>query len=252
MPRLDVELVQRGIVTTRSQAENYIKLGYVQVNGKTLTRPGELVSTDNKIKLTLKEQYVSRSALKLASLADKFKLDFKNKTVLDVGSSTGGFTDYALRNGTKKVVAVDVGADQMHPILRGDPRVELHERLDVRRLTLDVRKAAQDSKLEPLTSNLDIALVDVSFISLRKVLPHIASLSRPNTQILALLKPQFEAGKSEINRGVVKNERLRRQIIKDFENWVKKLFTVTQKADSEIAGTHGNRERFYLLQKPKR
>ena len=124
--RLDQELVRLGLVATRSQAESYIKLGEVKVNGRAVNKPGFLVDEQAKVELIAKQQYVSRAALKLASVAAKLKLDFKGKTVLDVGSSTGGFTDYALRHGAQKVIAVDVGTDQLHPSLRPDRRLELH------------------------------------------------------------------------------------------------------------------------------
>lgn len=233
--RLDQALVQLGLATTRSQAENYIKLGYVLVNGKSVTKSGEPVGSRSQIKLLLKEQYVSRAALKLASAAEKFKLDFKNRVVLDVGSSTGGFTDYALRHGSKKVIAVDVGSNQMHPSLRQNSKVELYEKTDIRNYKLSITP--------------DIALIDVSFISLRQVLPHIAGISNKKTQMVALLKPQFETGKETLNKGVVKNDRQRRLILRDFEIWSKKLFVIHDKADSTIAGARGNVERFYLLTK---
>jgi 23S rRNA (cytidine1920-2'-O)/16S rRNA (cytidine1409-2'-O)-methyltransferase len=231
--RLDQALAERGLVSSRSQAESYIKLGKVKVDGKVITKPGFLVAPEAKIGLAAGEQYVSRAGLKLASVTDALGIDFKGKTVLDVGSSTGGFTDLALRRGAKRVIAVDVGTDQMHPSLRGDARLELHEKTDIRHF-----KTAEKP---------DLVLIDVSFISLREVLPAIAKLSNPVTQIVALLKPQFEAGKNEINRGVVKNDKLRRQILKDFEQWAKTHFVVAGKADSEVAGMHGNLERFYLL-----
>src|ERR1700744_3575203 len=126
--RLDQKLVGLGLVATRSQAERYIKLGQVTVNGKAVMKPGLLVGDDEMVKLTASEQYVSRAGLKLASVAEAFRLDFNGKLVLDVGSSTGGFTDYALRHGAKKVIAIDVGTDQLHPSLRTDGRVELHEK----------------------------------------------------------------------------------------------------------------------------
>ena len=226
-------LVQRGMAATRSQAENYIKLGYVLVDGKSVTKSGQPIGNNSQIKLLLKEQYVSRAALKLASVNHKFKLNFKDKTVLDVGSSTGGFTDYALRHGAKKVIAVDVGANQMHPSLRENSKVELHEHTDIRNFELK--------------TVLDIVLIDTSFISLREVLPHIAGMSNKKTQVIALLKPQFEAGKEALNKGVVKNDRLRRQVLRNFELWSKKKFVIRDKADSSIAGAHGNVERFYLL-----
>lgn len=233
--RLDKALVQQGLAATRSQAENYIKLGYVLVDGKSVTKSGEHVGSNSQIKLLLKEQYVSRAALKLASVSHKFKLNFKDKTVLDVGSSTGGFTDFALRHGAKKVIAVDVGANQMHPSLRDNPKVELHERTDIRKFKL---KAAPE-----------IVLIDVSFISLREILPHITDISGKKTQIVAMLKPQFEAGKGALNKGVVKNDKLRRQVLRNFELWSKKLFVIRDKADSSISGARGNVERFYLLTK---
>jgi 23S rRNA (cytidine1920-2'-O)/16S rRNA (cytidine1409-2'-O)-methyltransferase len=240
--RLDQALVQRGLAASRSQAENYIKLGYVLVDGQSVTKPGTPVDSHSQIKLLLKEQYVSRAALKLASANYKFKIDFKNKIVLDVGSSTGGFTDYALRHGAKKVIAVDVGAKQMHPSLRANSKVELHEKTDIRKFELD--------------KPVDIVLIDVSFISLREVLPAVAKMSNKKTQIIALLKPQFEIfqpAKKEpnkyLNKGVVKNDSLRRQILRNFETWSKKMFIILQKTDSSIAGARGNLERFYLLKK---
>jgi 23S rRNA (cytidine1920-2'-O)/16S rRNA (cytidine1409-2'-O)-methyltransferase len=231
--RLDQEMVRRGLAATRSQAENYIKLGYVSVDGKAAAKPGAPVSPDSKIKLALKEQYVSRAALKLAGAAQRFSLDFKDKLVLDAGSSTGGFTDYALRHGAKKVIAVDTGTKQLHPSLRGNPKIELHENTDIR-----------DFKPDAFP---DIVLIDVSFISLRDVLPSIAAISDKNTRIIAMLKPQFEAGKGTLNKGVVKNDKLRRQILRDFELWSRSLFVILDKADSEVAGARGNVERFYQL-----
>lgn len=231
--RLDQAMVARGMVETRSQAENYIKLGYVQVAGKMQTKPGHPVQSE-KITLSITEQYVSRAALKLASVADRLKLDFRKRTVLDVGSSTGGFTDFALRHGASKVIAVDVGAEQMHPKLRTDKRVELREKTDIR-------------DIDKLSSKPDIVLIDVSFISLRDVLPHVKTLCKPGSLIVAMCKPQFEAGEKDVNKGVIKNDALRRKILKDFENWAKKSFKIIAKADSEIAGAKGNLERFYLL-----
>ncbi len=245
--RLDQALVIRGLVLTRSQAESYIKLGYVKIDGKKVDKPGQQVGESNKVTLTIEQQYVSRAALKLASVVDRLNLDFRGKIVLDVGSSTGGFTDYALRHGAKKVIAVDVGSDQMHPSLRDDPRVELHEQLDVRRLTLDARIAAQDSSIYLLSSNIDIVVIDVSFVSLRDILPAVQKLCGKNTQIVAMVKPQFEAGAERINKGVIKNDSQRRQILKEFEQWAKDRFVVLAKADSRVAGAHGNLERFYLL-----
>lgn len=195
------------------------------------------MNDSDSIELTAAEQYVSRAALKLASVAQTLKLDFQDKTVLDVGSSTGGFTDYALRHGAKKVIAVEVGSGQLHPSLRGNPRIELHERTDIR-------------DMKTLSRAPDIVLADVSFISLRQVLPHIVTLCTPKTQIVAMVKPQFEAAQSSHkHKGVIKNEHLRRDILKDFEAWARQQFVVLDKADSRVSGAKGNQERFYLMHK---
>ena len=232
--RLDVEAVKRGLLSTRSQAESFIKLGSVTVNGKAVTKPGFLVAEHDDIRLAATEQYVSRAGLKLASVAAVLKLDFKGKIMLDVGSSTGGFTDYALQHGAEKVLAVDVGTDQLHPSLRSDERIELHEKTDIRDFIP--------------SEHIDIVVIDVSFISLRNILPHIARITDKNTQIVAMLKPQFEAESSGLkHKGVIKNDAMRRQILKDFESWAQKLFIIVDKADSAVTGSKGNRERFYLL-----
>ena len=233
--RLDHALVARGLTSSRSQAENWIRLGKVTVDGKTLTKPGYFVRGSADVKLVAEEQYVSRAGLKLASVAKVLNLNFKDAVVLDVGSSTGGFTDYSLRNGAKKVYAVDVGTDQLHLSLRGNERIELHEKTDIRDFIIEGDMP-------------DIIVIDVSFISLREILPYIAKhLSAPNTQIAAMLKPQFEAGRNQTNKGIIKNEAVRRQILKEFETWAKQYFVVRDKRDSDVAGAKGNQERFYLL-----
>jgi 23S rRNA (cytidine1920-2'-O)/16S rRNA (cytidine1409-2'-O)-methyltransferase len=236
--RLDQALVQRGLVPTRSQGESFVKLGQVLVNKKPATKPGQMVSDTDVIVLTATEQYVSRAGLKLASVAKTLGVDFKGKVVLDVGSSTGGFTDYAIRHGAEYVVAVDVGTNQLHPTLLGHPKIELHEQTDIRNVT-------------QTTKPIDIVVIDVSFISLREILPTVATLSHKNTQVVAMVKPQFEAGQSAKHKGVIKNDRMRRDILQDFEQWVRKDFVIQDKADSEVVGSKGNRERFYLLKKGK-
>lgn len=234
--RLDQALVARGLVATRSQAESYIKLGKVTVGGEVIAKPGYFVADTADVKLAAGEQYVSRAALKLASVAQLLKVDFRDKTVLDVGSSTGGFTDYALRQGATKVFAVEVGRGQLHPSLHGHPRIELHEQTDIRDFTTD--------------ETIDVVVADVSFISLREILPHVASLCGPRTDIVAMVKPQFEAAVSSLkHKGVIKNDRIRRDILKDFEAWAQRQFIILDKADSDIAGAGGNLERFYKLRK---
>jgi len=235
--RLDQEVANRGLTISRSQAENLIRMGKVVVDKKIVTKPGTQVSSEAKIKIKNAEQYVSRAAYKLQSVAQKLKLDFRGKTILDVGSSTGGFTDYALRKGATKSIAVDVGTNQLHPSLRGDERIELHEKTDIR----DFANALK-SPLE----EINIVVIDVSFISLKEVLPSIKKIIR-DAEVVAMVKPQFEAGKSKKNKGIIKNDKMRRDVLKDFESWVKNDWVIENKADSEVSGAKGNRERFYLL-----
>jgi 23S rRNA (cytidine1920-2'-O)/16S rRNA (cytidine1409-2'-O)-methyltransferase len=235
--RLDQAMVTRGLIATRSQAESWIRLGKVTVDGQVVTKPGHFVADAEKVELKAAEQYVGRAALKLASVADMLKLTFKDAVVLDVGSSTGGFTDYALQHGARKVIAVEVGTDQLHPNLRGDKRIELHEQTDIR-------------DMHELSEVPDVVVIDVSFISLRDILPHVAGLSTTKTQIIAMAKPQFEAGQANLkHKGVIKNDRMRRDILKSFEEWAKQYFVILDKADSEVAGAKGNLERFYKLQR---
>lgn len=234
--RLDQSLVKRGLTRTRSQAESYIKLGEVKVNGQIISKAGFPVGPDDEVELAEAERYVSRAALKLASVAAALKLDFKGKVVLDVGSSTGGFTDYALQHGARKVIAVDIGTAQLHPGLRDDPRIDLHEKTDIRDFMTD--------------ENIDAVVADVSFVSLREILPHVSKLSTEDTRIIAMAKPQFEADRSMLkHKGVIKNDKIRRDILKGFEDWARRYFVIIDKADSAVPGAKGNRERFYLLRK---
>ena len=236
--RLDKELTKRKLVVSRSQAESWIKLGKVSVDGRTVNKSGFMVDENSTIKLDAPSQYVSRAGLKLASVARDLAIDFEDRVVLDVGSSTGGFTDYSLQNGAKKVFAVDVGTDQLHQSLRDDKRIELHEKTDIRDFVP--------------SQAIDIVVIDVSFISLREILPYIASIASSGAQIVAMVKPQFEASPKQVSKGVIKNDKVRREILMNFENWTKKLFVIVDKKDSEVPGAKGNRERFYLLKPVKR
>jgi len=234
--RLDVVMAERGLVSSRSQAESYVRLGQVKVNGRAASKPGQMVLAADIVTLAAEEQYVGRAALKLKSAAEIFTLNFKGKTVLDVGSSTGGFTQYSLMHGAAKVIAVDVGTDQLHPSLRSDERIELYEKTDIRDFTT--------------TQKIDMVVGDVSFISLREILPHVATLVDGKADIVAMVKPQFEAGQSSVkHKGVIKNDKMRREILKDFETWAQKYFKIIDKTDSAVAGSKGNVERFYLLRK---
>ena len=267
--RLDHLLVQKKLVPTRSQAESYIRMGQVKVEGKIISKPGYFVNNKAVIEFGAKEQYVSRAALKLASVTDVLGINFKGKVVLDVGSSTGGFTDYALQHGAIKSIAVDVGTEQLHPRLRVDPRVELHEKTDIRNVRIKKEASARhpepvegsgieaersfdvaqdDKNVIFVSQKADIAVIDVSFISMTMVLASVAKLIAPKGQIVAMLKPQFEAGKDQLNKGIVKNSAQRRDILQKFEAWCRQnKFVVLKKSDSAIAGKTGNVERFYLL-----
>ena len=185
--------------------------------------------------------FVSRAEGKLEGAVRAFHYDFRNKTVLDIGSSTGGFTELALKLGAKKVVAVEKGTRQMKAPLRFDPRIELHEKTDFFDFAND--KQAQ----------FDTILADVSFVSLKKILWAAKKVAAGKTDFLVMLKPQFEARSEQLFKGVVKNEKIRREIVKDFENWLKMSgFVVINKRDNEVLGKNGNKERFYYLKLAKK
>lgn len=233
--RLDQELLTRGLAPSRSRAEEYINAGSVLVNGRKIVKPAHKTLESDTIVVRNVNPYVSRGALKLESANKAFKIDFKEKTVLDIGSSTGGFTQFSLFSGAKKVLAVDVGTDQMHPSLRNDSRIELHEKTDIR----DFKTVVQ----------IDIVVMDVSFISLRSIMPTVKKLVSKNTYVFAMCKPQFEAGRQQVNKGVIKNDKIRRSILNDFEDWLRKDWLVINKVDSATHGEKGNVERFFLLRK---
>lgn len=200
---------------------------------------------------------VSRAENKLAGAAQAFSYDFRGKTVLDIGSSTGGFTEYALLRGAKKVIAVEKGTKQMKAPLRFDPRIDLREKTDIfsvtrSSLSRDQNESNQNESNENKSktdTRIDTILADVSFISLKQVLLHAKKqLAAPQTDFLVMLKPQFEARPFQLKNGVVKNETIRRDIIKDFEAWLKNNgFLIVNKRDNTLAGKNGNLERFYFL-----
>ncbi|MBI1147018.1 hypothetical protein JEO88_03430 [Candidatus Saccharibacteria bacterium] len=195
---------------------------------------------------------VSRAENKLAGAAQAFSYDFRGKIVLDIGSSTGGFTEYALLRGAKKVIAIERGTRQMKAPLRFDPRIDLREKTDIFSVTRSSLSRDQDNSNEnesKIDARIDTILADVSFISLKQVLLHAKKqLAAPQTDFLVMLKPQFEARPFQLKNGVVKNETIRRDIIKDFEAWLKNNgFLIVNKRDNILAGKNGNLERFYFL-----
>ncbi len=201
---------------------------------------------------------VGRAELKLAEAVQVFRYDFWGKTVLDIGSSTGGFTEFALDHGAKKVYAVEKGTNQMVKPLRYDPRIVLMEKTDI----FEVMVAKQRPELKKrwivvagrgvvneLEGGIDTVVADVSFVSLTKILNHVKrQIAGKKTDYLIMLKPQFEAKPWQLVNGVVKNERMRREIIKNFEQWLQRNgFLIIQKHDNNLTGKNGNRERFYFL-----
>lgn len=245
--RFDEYLVSSTKVQSRSQAQDLIKRGKVRLGTKIITKPAWKVRGNERIQLLEKDQYVSRAGQKLASVAEGLGLEFKDAVVLDVGSSTGGFTDYALRSGAKTVYAVDVGTDQLHPKLRGNPRIKLYEKTDIREFK-DIYQAEVDAGEHPAWQAPDLVVADVSFISLTKILPAVSELTGRKTRYGVMAKPQFEAEGYKLHNGVVRNNKERREILARFEQWLgDNNWVVLAKRDSDVAGATGNVERFYLL-----
>lgn len=233
--RLDIILVERGWADTRNKAQALIMTGEVSGNGKVLDKPGQTFEEDMDLHLKYQPPYVSRAGEKLASVAQAFELDFKGLTVLDVGSSTGGFTDYALQNGAAKVYCVDVGTGQLSYKLRQDERVVVMEQTDIRNAVLP----------EPC----DIAVMDVSFISLEKVLEPTAALLKPGSLIVAMAKPQFEAGRELATKyaGVIPMGLERDEVLTKLRTWLHERFEILAEADSGLSGAEGNVEHFFAL-----
>lgn len=191
------------------------------------------------------QDIVGRAELKLAEAAKAFGYDFRGKVVLDIGSSTGGFTEYVLRRGAKKVIAIEKGTRQMKAPLRYDPRIELHEKTDFLQIGSD------DELVTPL--QVDTVVADVSFVSLREILAYAKKVVARKADYLVMLKPQFEAKADQLVNGVVKNERMRREIMQKFERWlVRNGFAVLKKRDNVLAGKRGgNVERFYYIRRSR-
>jgi 23S rRNA (cytidine1920-2'-O)/16S rRNA (cytidine1409-2'-O)-methyltransferase len=237
--RLDQLLVDRQLVASKTKAQAVIMAGSVTVEGRVCDKPGTMVAATANVGLIAASPYVSRGGEKLASVAAELKLDFTNKVVLDVGASTGGFTDYALQQGASQVITVDVGTGQLDWRLRNDPRVQVHEQTDIRHFESDIKA--------------DIALVDVSFVSILKVIDDVAKLVKPEGSIVAMIKPQFEAGKAVADKyhGIINDEPVRQSILADVTSRLTEDYEIVDAADSKVPGPKGNLEHFVLL-KPKR
>lgn len=232
--RLDIWLVEHLGIKSRSKAQELIRGGFVLCNGSTVTKTGFKVAEKDEIKLIENNvlKYVSRGGLKLEKAIDEFKLDFKDKIILDIGSSTGGFTDCALKAGAKKVIAVDVGTDIMDENLRKDVRVELHENTDIR------------SFPEEMYQDIDYAVCDASFISLPVALKGL-KLRAKELQLIALIKPQFECGiqMAKKYKGVLTDIKLHQEILKDVLSSMEAIgFGLQNITWSPICGGDGNIE----------
>jgi len=234
--RVDLALVRRGLVESREKARALIMAGQVLAGDRVLDKPGALVPEDAPIHLREQLPYVSRGGTKLSHALDAFALDVRDRVAMDVGASTGGFTDCLLKRGARRVYAVDVGYGQIDLRLRRDPRVILLERTNIRYLT-------------HLPEAPDLATIDVSFISLEKVIPPVLNLLKQEGLILALVKPQFEAGKERVGKGgVVRNPAVHRAVLERLCRWALDMgLTVRGMTASPILGPAGNREFFLLL-----
>ncbi len=241
--RLDQALVARGMVSNRSKARDAVLQGIVTVNGAAASKPGQLVNPDATIQLSEPvSPYVSRAGLKLAHALNHFSIDPSRCNALDVGASTGGFTDVLLQRGAAHVTAIDVGHGQLDDRFRRNPRVSVHERLNCRDL------AAQHLKTRP-----DLIVCDVSFISLKVALPAALALSAPDATLIALIKPQFEVGRKALGKGgIVRDPSLHKSACDAICAWIEDQpdWRVAGLTPSPVEGSDGNLEFLVCAQKP--
>lgn len=236
MARLDSELVARGIARSRERAKEMIAAGNVTVNGMTAKKASDNVSENDDIRSCEQEKYVGRGALKLEKAAEEFGLDLTGKVCLDIGASTGGFTDLMLKNGASHVFAVDVGHGQLAEALCRDERVTNMEGTDIRNITA-----------EDIGGQVDFICVDVSFISLTKILPKVHELLKDGASASVLIKPQFEAGKHDIGkRGIVKDRKVHIRVLGEIDSFASSIGFICEKYTfSPVKGGSGNIE--YLV-----
>ena len=241
---LDVLLEQRGLVPSRERARAFIMAGQVRVNGIPVTKPGTPVADTVDVQVEAPEHpYVGRGGVKLAHALDVFGISVEGRTALDIGASTGGFSDVLLQRGARLVVALDVGHGQLDWKLRTDPRVIAIERVNARTLTAD--------QLPPESRPVQIATLDVSFISLRLILPVLPPLLAADADVVALVKPQFEAGRSEVGKGgIVRDETVHARVIDEVTAAASALgLSRIGLTESPITGMDGNREFLIHLRK---
>jgi 23S rRNA (cytidine1920-2'-O)/16S rRNA (cytidine1409-2'-O)-methyltransferase len=238
MPRLDVMVTRSGLAESRERAQALILAGKVRVAGETVRSPARAVREDAAIAVDAEPGYASRGALKLAPALTRLGVDPGGRVCADVGASTGGFTDVLLRRGAAKVYALDVGRGLLHWRLRQDPRVVVIERVNAR-------------NLEDFPEPVSLVVIDVSFIGLEKVLPAVLRAA-PDAEVVALFKPQFQLGRSEVGKGgIVRDASAIEAGLKRFREWCSSNgYAVIEEAPSEVSGAEGNREIFVYL-RPK-
>ncbi|MBC5627528.1 TlyA family RNA methyltransferase [Clostridium sp. NSJ-6] len=241
--RLDILLVEKGICNSRERAKTNIMAGLVFVDGHRVDKAGEKVNRDAEIIFKGEElKYVSRGGLKLEKAMNEFNISLDNKVCMDIGASTGGFTDCMLQNGATKVFSVDVGYGQFAWKLRVDERVVCMERTNIRYVTP-----------EDIGDKLDFASIDVSFISLRTIMPAVKNLLKDNGEVVALIKPQFEAGRDKVGKkGVVREKSVHKEVVSNIANYlIENEFNIVGMSFSPIKGPEGNREYLVYFSKDK-
>lgn len=238
--RADKYLTDKGFAESRNRAAELIRSGKIRINGKTISKPATMVQRGSSV-VVIDDgpQYVSRGAHKLRRAIDEFRIVCVDKVVLDCGASTGGFTDLLLQEGAARIYAVDVGYGQLHWSLRNDKRVIVMERTNLRTMP--------DEDIDEL---LDLVTLDMSFISLKLILDKVLRLLKPSGEVIALIKPQFEAGREKVGSGgVIRNAKIHCEVLTDMARWcLKNGYMVNAMTASPITGPKGNREfLFHLL-----
>ena len=239
--RLDLLLLERGLVDSREEGRRRILAGDVLVNDQAVTKAGSAIDARAAIRLKARSRYVSRGGFKLEKALSEFAVDVNGKTALDVGASTGGFTDCLLAHGAARVIAVDVGYGQLDWKLRKDPRVTVLEKTNIRYLEPDA-----------LPGRAELASIDVSFISLKLVLPRLKLLLSPRHEVIALIKPQFEVGKGKVGKGgVVRSSQEHERVIAAMTTAaIEQGYHVVGVIESPLLGPKGNKEFLMYLRAP--
>jgi 23S rRNA (cytidine1920-2'-O)/16S rRNA (cytidine1409-2'-O)-methyltransferase len=244
--RLDQALVERALCDSREKAKRAVMAGQVRINGQVARKASHLIGPGDEVTLETQERFVSRGGLKLEHALDHFRLDVQGRVAIDLGASSGGFTDCLLQRGAARVYAVDVGRGQLDWKLRRDPRVIVMEKLNARYLT--------PAHFPAPFETVPLIVIDCSFISLRQILPAAAGLLSPGGRIIALVKPQFEAGKAEADHGggVIRDPQIHERVLRELQQFVaaESLLLWRGVVSSPIIGPAGNKEFLALLEKP--